>query len=61
LDWFLLALVAYWIGQVISVMETKAEHPDRHLLPCAILGLAWPYLAVRRCIAQWRRDKRSQW
>jgi hypothetical protein len=54
LDWFWLAILAYWIGQIITVAELKAEHPDWRLFPCAIMGLAWPYLVVLRCVAFWR-------
>jgi hypothetical protein len=59
--WLLLALAAYCIGQIIFLLEMKAERPDRHLIPCAVKALAWPLLVVRRSIAQRRPDRTSQW
>lgn len=57
LDWFLLAFAAYWIGQVIFVVEMRADHPEWLLLPCGLIGLAWPYLTARRSIAIWRASQ----
>jgi hypothetical protein len=50
----LLVVVAYWIGQIIFVVEMRAEHPDWLLLPCGLIALAWPYLTFRRTAAIWR-------
>jgi hypothetical protein len=58
LDWFWLAFLAYWIGQIITLLELKSEHPDWRLLPCAVMGMAWPYLVIVRCIAFWRTLRR---
>jgi hypothetical protein len=56
---FLLAAAAYWIGQIIFVMEIRAQHPDWLLLPCGIIALAWPYLTLRRYLAIWRESRGS--
>ena len=54
MSWFYLAVAAYWIGQIIFVMEMKTEHPDWLLVPCGLIAMAWPYLTARRCVAVWR-------
>jgi len=54
LNWFYLAFAAYWIGQVIFVMEMRAEHPDWLLVPCGLIALAWQYLTISRSLALWR-------
>jgi hypothetical protein len=56
-DWFLLAVAAYWIGQIIFVVEMRAEHPDWLIIPCGLIAMAWPYLTVRRSIAIWRASR----
>jgi hypothetical protein len=61
MDWFWIAVAAYWIGQVISLLEMRAEHPDWQLGPCVLASLAWPMFAVRRFIARARRQQPSQW
>jgi hypothetical protein len=61
LHWFWLAVAAFWIGQVISLAEMKSEHPHWYLLPCVLASLAWPYFAVRRCLARLRGQQPSQW
>jgi hypothetical protein len=48
LDWFYLALAAYGVGQVITLLEIMGEHPDWLLLPCILIGFMWPYIVVRR-------------
>jgi hypothetical protein len=59
LNSFFLALAAYAIGQIIFVMEMKADHPDWRILPIGLMSLAWPYLTVRRCIVFWRAYQRG--
>ena len=58
MDWFWLALLAYLVGAVISVMEMRAKHPEWHLMPCSVAALAWPYLAAVRIIAVLRAARR---
>jgi hypothetical protein len=60
MQWFCLAVVAYGIGHIISLMEMRAEHPEWQLLPSAIAALAWPYLVARQLIVLLRRDKGPQ-
>jgi hypothetical protein len=59
LTFFLFVAAAYWIGQIIFVMEIRAQHPDWLLLPCGIIALAWPYLTLRRYLAIWRESRGS--
>ena len=60
MHWMLLTVAAYWIGEVITLLEMRTEHPEWLLFPCVLASLAWPYFAVRRWIAQARREQRSQ-
>jgi hypothetical protein len=57
LTWLLFTLTAYWIGQIIFVMEMRAEHPDWLLFPCGLIALGWPYFTVRRYVSLWRASQ----
>jgi hypothetical protein len=59
--WLWLAVGAYAMGCLVCVIKMMTRHPDRHFIPGALAGLAWPYFAVLGCIALCRRKKTSQW